>query len=427
MFDQFTIKYYFRETDHLRRADGTYPAQLAAYDKNTQKRAYILAPFYFSNKEEFNRTEQWQEVKKNKSKADWIHEVEIKPIKDKMEAYLRDAETKARSLSIFNFSEFRELMKRPKFAVGDSLQNLYDFKIAKLKRDGKEGTASNYDSSIKSIQQFIDFKRIKGKIRLHQIDAEFLNQYERWMKSNDKSGTTIGIYLRPLRSIFNDNADSAISYPFHSKYNKNGYKIPGSEKTNKSLDNADLKKLMEVIPENEDQEKAKAFWFFSYASNGMNIKDVAKLKYKNLSEDTFKFIRSKTENTTKEKAQVIEVVILDLHREIIKKYGNKAKTGYVFPIISGRLSPEDQRRHIQSFTRFINQHIKKIAHKAGITADISSNWARHSFATKLMNDNVSIEFIRQSLGHQKITTTQNYLSSFESKEKKKNAESLFNF
>lgn len=427
MFDQFTVRFYFRETKHLRRADGKYPAQLAIYDKNTQKRTYILAPFHFLDKEEFLKVDQWSEIKKNKSKADWMLEAEIKPVKDQMDAYLNDAETKARSLSIFNFAEFKELMKKPKFAVGDSLRSLYEEKIQKLKKDEQEGTASNYDSSIKSLEKFIASKKISSELRLHQIDADFLNQYEKWMRSNDKSGTTIGIYLRPLRSIFNDNADSTITYPFHSKYNKNGYKIPGSEKTNKSLDNSDLKKLLEAVPETEEQEKAKAFWFFSYASNGMNIKDIAKLKYKDISEDIFKFIRSKTENTTKDRQIIIEVVMMEIHTEVISKYGNKAKTGYIFPIINNKMSVEEQRKSIQSFTRFVNQHIKKIAKNAGIAADLSSNWARHSFATKLMNDNVSIEFIRQSLGHQKITTTQNYLSSFENKEKKKNAESLFNF
>lgn len=425
MFDQFTVRFYFRETKHLRRADGTYPVQLAIYDKNTQKRVYVLTPFHFADKQQYELFEQWQEVKKNKSRADWEIEAEIKPVREMMDAYILDAELKARSLSIFNFTEFKEIMSRPKLSLGDDLRSLYDLKITKLKSEGREGTASNYECSINSIEQFAGTKRMK-EIRLHHIDSNFLLQYEKWMRANDKSGTTIGIYLRPLRSIFNDNAESAI-YPFHNKLNKDGYKIPGSEVTNKALDNADLKKLMEAAPANDSQEMAKAFWFFSYASNGMNLKDIAKLKYKDISGDSFKFIRSKTENTTKDRQIIIEVVMLDIHKEIMAKYGNKAKTGYIFPIINNKMTAEDQRKNIQSFTRFVNQHIKKIALSAGITADVSSNWARHSFATKLMNDNVSIEFIRQSLGHQKITTTQNYLSSFESKEKKKNAESLFNF
>ncbi|TLX76887.1 hypothetical protein E9993_04155 [Labilibacter sediminis] len=44
------------------------------------------------------------------------------------------------------------------------------------------------------------------------------------------------------------------------------------------------------------QEKAKAFWFFSYACNGMNVKNIANIKYKDFIDvETFFYYRNKIE------------------------------------------------------------------------------------------------------------------------------------
>jgi integrase/recombinase XerD len=59
--------------------------------------------------------------------------------------------------------------------------------------------------------------------------------------------------------------------------------------------------LFESEPKTEEQKKAKAFWFFSYACNGMNFKDIANLKYKDIEGDVIKFHRAKTKRTKKKK------------------------------------------------------------------------------------------------------------------------------
>lgn len=414
--EQFTLTFYFRETKHLKRKDGTYPVQLAIYDKNTITTRYLMTKFGFENKESFSQVIEGRSTTKDG-----------KLLKKEMDTFLNDAEAKATSLKVFSIPEFKELLKR-RISIGDTVTVFYNNKITELKEAGRAGTASNYECSLNSLELFRKSQKKGGPFYFQEITTSFLNQYERWMQKEGKSNTTIGIYLRPLRSILNDarSIKKDIPYPFHTKAN-GGYKIPGSIKTNKALNSNDLKKLFEGTPENEDQEKAKAFFFFSYLSNGMNIKDISLLKYKDFLNDSFRFVRAKTENTTKDRQQIIEVVLMDFHREVIEKYGNDKKREFVFPIINGRMNAEKQRSEIQRFTRYINDHIKKYAEALGVTGEISSNWARHSYATKMMNDNVSLEFIRQSLGHQSIATTQHYLSSFESKEKKKNAESLLNF
>jgi hypothetical protein len=45
--------------------------------------------------------------------------------------------------------------------------------------------------------------------------------------------------------------------------------------------------------------KAKDLGSFSYACNGMNIKDIALLKFKHIHNDEIKYYRAKTVNTKK--------------------------------------------------------------------------------------------------------------------------------
>jgi len=47
--------------------------------------------------------------------------------------------------------------------------------------------------------------------------------------------------------------------------------------------------------------------------------------------------------------------------------------------------------------------------------------ARHSFATVLKRAGANIAYISESLGHQDLKTTENYLASFEREEREKNA------
>ena len=63
----------------------------------------------------------------------------------------------------------------------------------------------------------------------------------------------------------------------------------------------------------------------------------------------------------------------------------------------------------QSLTKYINDHIKGLAIRIGINPDISTNSARHTFATTItLAKGVSIEIVALMLGHTRLTTTQHY-------------------
>ena len=53
--------------------------------------------------------------------------------------------------------------------------------------------------------------------------------------------------------------------------------------------------------------------------------------------------------------------------------------------------------------------------------------ARHSFATIIVRNGTSIEFVSQSLGHSSIVTTQKYFAGFDLNAHKENTKALMDF
>lgn len=170
------------------------------------------------------------------------------------------------------------------------------------------------------------------------------------------------------------------------------------------------------------KKKRKIFGFYLFFCGGININDIARLKFKNISftDNSISFFRGKTFNTQKANLREIVIPINDFAMKIIKKYENKDKSleNYIFDIISPEDSPEEEVRKIDKFNRYINQHIKKLAKDNGVDENISVYWARHSFSNSIINTGGSIEMLSQLLGHSDIKTTKAYIGSIDIESKK---------
>ena len=139
------------------------------------------------------------------------------------------------------------------------------------------------------------------------------------------------------------------------------------------------------------------------------------------------FVRQKTEHTTKTRKE-IRAVISEPMQAIIDRWGNRDRQpdSFIFPVLSGTETALEQKHKTQYLTRAINRRMATIGKALGIER-ISTYTARHSFATVLKREGANIAYISESLGHQDLKTTENYLASFEREEREKNAELLTKF
>lgn len=333
-----------------------------------------------------------------------------------------------KNLPVFSFEVFRKKF----YQHSNDKTNVfahYTSYIERLKGEDRVSTAMAYNVALKSLQQFITETKKGQLLPFADVTPEFLLSYEKWMLKQGKSISTVGIYLRPLRAVFHAAIQSkditTDVYPF----GKGRYVIPAGQNIKKALDRGELKKLFQAKPQNEQQEKARDFWFFSYQCNGINVADICALKFKNLQPDKILFIRQKTAGTTKAKQKTITVMRTPLINGFINKYGNSpgSPEDYVFPVYTREMDTTEKHRERLKFICFINDNVKALARSAGLSDAISSYSARHSFATVLLNSGASVAFIQDALGHMDSKTTANYLKGFDDETKARYADKLMDF
>lgn len=343
---------------------------------------------------------------------------------------IQDFENKAiaiiEKLPFFSWNEF-EKKYRDNRGAKDTVKLAFQRRIEELRQAGQIGTAITYECAIKSLEKYMP------ESRFVDFTPDALNSYERYSIEEEKSKTTIGIYLRALRSIFNE----AISkedilpslYPFRrNQYEKDKYEIPVTRNIKKALTKPEIEKIFNAqTKEGSIRSKAKDYWIFIYLTNGLNVSDLCLLKYKNISNEKLEFIRTKTKNQKKE--QKIQAVLLPQSLAIIKKWGNKKKdeNTFVFPELTGKETPERRKQLIQQLTHVINDNMKAIASELGIEKSITTYVARHSFATVLKRSGAKTSLISEMLGHSNEKTTQAYLDSFENDALEKVANALTDF
>jgi integrase len=152
-----------------------------------------------------------------------------------------------------------------------------------------------------------------------------------------------------------------------------------------------------------------------------------RLKYKDIAGGEIHFNRQKTIRTTLKQKEIIATLLPEM-QQIIKKWGNtdRKPDNYIFPFLSIDMDPVTEKRTIQNVIRLCNKKMDDIS-KALKIDRISTYTARHSYATVLKRSGANIAFISESLGHSNLKTTENYLASFESDERAKNARQLTKF
>ena len=132
-------------------------------------------------------------------------------------------------------------------------------------------------------------------------------------------------------------------------------------------------------------------------------------------------------NTAKVQKEICALVTPEM-QAIIDRWGNQDKKpdAYIFNFLKGDETPMQIKTRIRDVICNCNRCLRKIGKAIGIEG-LSTYTARHSYATVLKRSGANIAYISESLGHNDLKTTENYLASFEREERVKNASFLTNF
>ncbi len=378
------------------RPNGKFPVRLRVFRSTPRKQKLYTTTFDFTKKE-------FAEIWETKRPAQ-----DVREDRRALQALLNRAEDVAYGMEKFDFDIFETLLYDSEYE-SLPLGKLFDEVIAKLQRSGRHGTAESYRAAKKSFLAFYG-----EKVSLTEITPEKLEEYESSMLSEEKSPTTVGVYMRNLRAIFNSHIDKKTIdkdlYPF----GRNRYMIPQAKNTKKALSREQLRALAEAKNLTKEQEKARDFFLLSFHLAGINMKDLLHLKHSDLQDGKIVFYRAKTSKTKSTRKPIVTYLNVSAS-DLIAKYCSDG--GYLFPVLSESDSSREKHNKVKRFTRFVNQHLQVLCLSNGLPP-ISTYWARHSWATIAMKSGQSLQFVGESLGHSSSRVTEAYIDSLDHEAKK---------
>ena len=298
------------------------------------------------------------------------------------------------------------------FGITKNKTSIIEF-IEKMRKDlvaqGRIGTSLAYKGLKSSLSL------IQPNLRFSDVTKDFL---DRMKVSKSK------FRLVHLRAVFNCAIKEGLinSTPFSK------FEMPkkAATKAKRALTKEHINQLFNYKPKNESEQKALDYFLFSYLSNGMNFADICNLKYEQIVQHgevvLITFQREKTKN---KKSMLTKCAFRDKNWTIIKsiidRQGNQTKlplnkrSGYVFPIFNGKITPQEQFTKKIVFIGVIDGVLKRIGQSIGVS-NLTTYFARHTFATQLQTSGVPISAISGALGHHSTAQTEIYLSGFNDEE-----------
>lgn len=321
---------------------------------------------------------------------------------------LRYAEEVIQELSEeFTFDSFK--IKYKSKLTGRSIQNS---SITSLLSEYLREHTLEYKSR-KSYETSVNWiLRYKKNATISSVNSDFVVGLVKFMKTRhlqekgkEMSENSIRIYLRQLRAIFNYAIEKDIvkDNPF------SGIKLGSVKRQKAALTSEELKRIMSYTPQNKREEMGKDFFLLSLYCSGANLGDILMLKNSNIENDTVTFVRRKTKKTG------IEVVftLIEKAKSIFNRYGkisSKHPNAYILPYLEGANGDGNIDNRIKRVNRKVNEGLKMITDKLGLR-HITTYTARHTYATVLMQQDMTAEQIQKFLGHSTSKTTQTYLGS----------------
>jgi site-specific recombinase XerD len=259
------------------------------------------------------------------------------------------------------------------------------------------GTYERYQTALKHLKDFVTWKYNRNDFFLHEIDHEFITEYDFYLRSVRKcnNNTTVK-YIKNFGkiirySIANAWIDKNPFLNFKMKLNKvdRGY-----------LNKEELTMLIEKHFSINRLEQVKDVFLFQ-CFTGLAYCDVCKLTHENITPDDNNILWLKTKRTKTDTA--VNVPLLPGALQIIEKYSNNKTRS------SEKLLPVPSNQKL-------NAYLKEIGELTGINKRLSCHLARHTFATTVtLANGISLESVSKMLGHTNLNTTKIYARMLDSR------------
>lgn len=278
--------------------------------------------------------------------------------------------------------------------------------IEQLEVLGKYNSASKHKALLSLLRQYKS-----TPIRLEEIDIQFLNDFELFLRKRGNRNNSIATNFSILKAAYNKAAEEGKFKSKSDPFTKFKVGKLWTVTSKRAISKEDIQRIEQYTPLSKAPYLALArdIFLFSYYTAGINFCDIARLKPKNIIGERLYYTRHKTE-------KLLSYKLLSKAQEIIQRY-QKPDSEYLFPILDSSHKTELQKfNRIHKSLAKTNKALKQIGEELKIPGKLTTYVARHSYATVLRRAGVSTSIISSSLGHSSEKVTQIYLDSFENKQ-----------
>lgn len=301
----------------------------------------------------------------------------------------------AGALSMMKISDIRNAIMRkidPTPEVDTSRLFISRFRrFAELKNNPR--TKEIYEATLSRIYAY---DRKCEQLTFEEIDRAWLNGFDAFLAKTSPSANARAIHLRNIRAVFNDAIDDEIThaYPFRK------YKIKRVATPKRSLSVEELRHLFSY-PVEEYQRKYLDVFKLIFFLIGINVGDLCKLK--RIDNGRIEYERAKTH-------RLYSVKVEPEAMEIIERLKGR---GWL-------IDPLDTCAKYKDYAKRLNLALQSIGEvkigKQGrkdvtpLHKDLTTYWARHTWATIAASLDIPKETIAAALGHGGNTVTDVYIN-----------------
>ena len=226
----------------------------------------------------------------------------------------------------------------------------------------------------------------------------FIAKKEKSLRTN-----SLAIHLRNMRAVFNDAIKDGLTtnYPFRQVTIKH-------ERTRKKALTPEQMRLLCKVSCTIRNEEYRDMFVLMFLLRGINIGDLLNAKESNIVNGRFEYRRSKVGTLFSIKLEPEAMCIINKYRGI-----------------NHLLSPLDRYKSHRDYLHHLNHGLKTIGMTTGrqgkwegkpLFPELSSNWARHTWASVGLNMDIPVEVISRGMGHSgALAVTQIYMDFDEKK------------
>lgn len=357
-----------------KRKSGLYPVVIIVNHEKKQKfipTGWKIDPRYWAK----NRV-------KNHGQAEVIN-AKISSIVEEADNYIAECMLRSRPIRIELIGTGKSSHLFPDFIL---------FKAKQFEEDERIIMSKKFERLAKELSA------MQPDVTFSEINEEKLRALEKKMIENGNAQNTRHGKFKMLGEIYGQAIKAGKAdppNPFHS------VKIKKQPVRKEKLTKEEIESI-EKIEAFNDTDISRDMFLFSYYSKGIRFENCLFFKRADIVDGRLIIRANKG-------GKFITVKIHPRLQGIIDKY---PQGPFLFPFVKSEPITAKQKVSVKgTYNTIVNRNLKVVAALAGIKKALTFHIARHSFAYQMKGVTDSIHVIKDSLGHSKTSTTEEYLES----------------